>query len=139
MEFKEPFQIYTAASNLEAHMIVRMLAASGIDAYAEEDQSGVSLWALGTMTQFHQPHVWIDKSTAPVVADLIRQFEATKKRRARSADDDAQVEAECEECGEASEFPARLEGTVQTCPHCRASMDVGDMDWDEDFDEPPDE
>ena len=32
MKFKEPFKVYTAETNVEAHMIVNMLGANGIEA-----------------------------------------------------------------------------------------------------------
>jgi Zn-dependent protease len=40
------------------------------------------------------------------------------------------VEARCEECGAVSLFPAAERGTVQTCPTCGASMDVGPVEGD---------
>jgi hypothetical protein len=58
---KEPFKVYTAASNVEAQMIVVMLNSVGIESHAEEDRSGVSLWHMGTISQFHQPNVWVEK------------------------------------------------------------------------------
>ena len=79
MKFKEPFKLYTAETNVEAHMIVNMLVANGIEAYADEDNSGVSLWALGVLSQFHQPNVWIEKSTTPKAVELIRCFEEQKR------------------------------------------------------------
>ena len=82
MEFKEPFKLYTAESNIEAHTIVGILNAEGVAAFAEEDQSGVSLWGFGRISQFHQPNVWIEKSTSKQAAELIRRFEE-KKRETR--------------------------------------------------------
>jgi hypothetical protein len=57
MDLNDPFKVYTAATNLECHLIVEMLSANGIPAIAETDDSGASLWAFGTITQFHQPNV----------------------------------------------------------------------------------
>src|SRR5262245_37458133 len=42
------------------------------------------------------------------------------------------VQARCERCGTTSLFPAAERGTVQSCPRCRASIDVGPVeegDW----------
>ncbi len=50
MDFKQPVVVYTAATNMEAHLILQMLHANGIPAHAVEDQSGVSLWGAGTIT-----------------------------------------------------------------------------------------
>ena len=38
------------------------------------------------------------------------------------------VQAICEECGGASEFPGRNRDTTQDCPHCGQYMDVVDAD-----------
>jgi len=40
------------------------------------------------------------------------------------ADNHAQVRATCSGCGQATDFPAGLVGTVQECPHCGAFLDV---------------
>ena len=43
------------------------------------------------------------------------------------------VQAHCEKCGTSSLFPAAQRGTVQTCPVCRASVDVGPMEDEEEW------
>ncbi len=136
MKFKEPFKVYTAASNIEAHMIVDMLGTHGIDAFADEDNSGASLWAFGTLSQFHQPNVWIEKAAGAEAADLIRRFEETKRERKARPSSGRQINAECEDCGAISVFPDSLDGTTQECSQCRAYIDVGELDWDQDFGEP---
>src|SRR5262245_57841220 len=40
------------------------------------------------------------------------------------------VESRCEECGQTSRFAAWKLGTVQACPHCRRSVDVGPVEDD---------
>jgi hypothetical protein len=132
MEFKEPFKIYTAASNLEAHMIVAMLDAKGIEAFADEDVSGVSIWGAGTISQFHQPNVWIEKSNAEKAAELILRFEEDNRNRATPDLSGREVQVECEACGKVSHFPSSLNGTTQDCSHCGAYVDVDELDWDED-------
>jgi hypothetical protein len=136
MEFKEPFKIYTAASNMEAHMIVSILNSEGVAAFADEDQSVVSLWAFGTIRQFHQPNVWIDKSNVQKAAELIRHFEEQKRNRENADSSGNELQVECEACGKMSTFPSSLDGTTQECSHCGAYIDVGELDWDEDFGEP---
>jgi hypothetical protein len=130
MELNDPVKIYTAETNLEAIMIVEMLQAAGLDAFAEEDQSGVSLWALGPLTQFHQPNVWVEAATAKKAAELISQYEARKWERAHPEPSNVNIDVRCEECGKVSSFPESLRGTVQECSHCGAYVDVGDVDFD---------
>ncbi len=135
MNFKVPFKVYTAGSNLEAHVIVDMLGANGVVAFADEDQSGVSLFAFGRLTQFHQPNVWIEKSDAIRAAELIQKFEEDNRRHTEADYEAPQIRAECEECGNFTFFPTKLKGSTQECSHCGAYMDVGESDWDEDVGE----
>ena len=135
MKIKEPYKIYTAATNIEAHVVVGLLHAGGIDAYAEEDQSGLSLWAFGTISQFHQPNVWIEKSAASEAAELIHCFEEKKRLREGRATGNSKIEVECETCGKTSHFPENQNGTTQECSHCHGYVDVGEWEWNEGFDE----
>jgi hypothetical protein len=136
MQLKEPIVAYIAATNLESHMIVDMLNASGIAALADEDQSGVSLWAFGTISQFHKPRVWIEKSASEEAARLILDFEERKRQRQYPEDDGGEIEVQCEGCGRTTNFPRSLNGTTQECSHCRAFVDVGEFQWDDDLGEP---
>ena len=136
MGLKEPYRVYTAASNVEAQMIAVMLNSVGIESHAEEDRSGVSLWHMGTISQFHQPNVWVEKSMATRAAELIEEYEERRRERAelekRGGGD---IHVECEECGQVSTFPKQLDGTTQECAHCRSYLDVGELDWGIDFGE----
>lgn len=136
MDFQHPTVAYEAATNLEAHVIVEMLLANGIEALAVEDQSGVSLWSFGTISQFHKPKIWIEKENLTAVAQLIQEFEESKRQRNQPIEEPGDLEVVCEECGKATLFPAKLEGTLQECTHCDAYVDVGDLPWEDDFGEP---
>lgn len=46
----DPVLAYTANDNLEAHSIVTWLHSDGVRAYAVEDNSGVSIYAFGTLS-----------------------------------------------------------------------------------------
>jgi Zn-dependent protease len=64
--------------------------------------------------------------------DRLPWEQTNRTRQAADTSDVETVIATCEECGKASVFPARERGTVQACPKCRKSMDVGrDDDRDE--------
>ncbi|TWT75794.1 hypothetical protein CA13_73670 [Planctomycetes bacterium CA13] len=129
-----PTLAYTANGNLEAHSVVTWLQSHGVRAYAVEDNSGVSLFAFGTISQFHKPQVFVDKTDLKSAVDLLREFETQRDRRRKDLDNLPPIESECEECGVSSEFPASQDGTTQNCPKCNAFMDVGGHDWPEDFD-----
>lgn len=68
--------------------------------------------------------------------------ETPRLRTSRPADPPT-VQAHCENCGNSSLFPAAQSGTVQTCPICRATVDVGPVedegDWWKGEDEGPSE
>ena len=130
----EPVVAYTASGNLEAHFVVSWLGSNGVRAYAVEDNSGVSLYDFGTISQFHKPQVFVDKPDLERAGDLLRQFEAQRRRRRQGLGDAPPISSECEDCGATSEFPASQNGTTQNCPRCHAFMDVGVSDWPEDFD-----
>lgn len=134
MDFKQPVVAYTANGNLEAHSVVTWLQSNGVQAYAVEDNSGVSLFAFGTLSQFHKPQVFVDKIDLHRAGELLRRFEQQRNERRRKSADAPAIESKCEECGALSEFPATQNGTTQNCPQCHAFMDVGVFDWPDDVD-----
>ena len=139
MNFDAPTIVYTAESNVEVHLVVELLRTNGIDALAVEDQSGVSLWAFGTISQFHKPNVYVDKKDEAKAIELVRAFEETKTSNKKvTKDGNGQLTAKCEECGEESRFSAAQDGTTQECAHCNAYIDVGDFTWEDDVGEPED-
>src|SRR3954469_10273263 len=99
MKFQRPVVAYVAATNVEAHLVVEMLTSNGIAAHAVEDQSGVSLWALGTISQFHKPKVWIDESSAENAALLMQAFGAKKRQSTSLSKDLGEIETTCHKCG----------------------------------------
>ena len=129
-----PIVAYTANGNLEAHSVVAWLGSNGIHAYAVEDNSGVSLFAFGTISQFHKPQVFVDKPDIERAGELLRQFEEQRDERSKKLDNAAPITSECDECGASSEFPASQGGTTQNCPKCHAFMDVGEICWPDDDD-----
>jgi hypothetical protein len=131
---KHPVVAYTANGNLEVHSVVTWLESNGIRAYAVEDNSGVSLYGFGTISQFHKPQVFVDKCDLDRAIDLLRQFEQRRQAQRKKADDAPPIISDCEQCGESTRFPASQDGTTQNCPKCGAFMDVGTFDWPDDFD-----
>jgi Zn-dependent protease len=68
-----------------------------------------------------------------VPIDSDSQPDATPRLRTSTPADPPTVHAHCEKCGKSSLFPAAQRGTVQTCPICRASVDVGPIEDDGDW------
>ncbi|WP_302120173.1 putative signal transducing protein [Allorhodopirellula heiligendammensis] len=134
MQLNQPVVVYTANSNLEAQSVVTWIESHGIPAHAVEDNSGVSTFAFGTISQFHQPQVFVDQKDLAAATELLRQFEQQRDQRLRDQADAPKISSQCEQCGATSDFPASQDGTTQSCPKCHAFMDVGTFDWPEDFD-----
>ncbi len=144
MPLREPFAIYIAASNLEAHLLCGLLMNSGIEAAVIEDVSQVAWWVGGIASQLHTPKVWIERSDIERAKPILEEYErrASERRAAdrqdgRSADEPILVA--CEECGAQSAFPAAQQGSVQNCPKCDAYVDVGDTEEFEEWKETPDQ
>ncbi|QDU97602.1 hydrogenase maturation nickel metallochaperone HypA [Lignipirellula cremea] len=97
--------------------------------------------------------VGVQPSDAEAAKDLLaKHFDAWVEKRKKYKEEAGPAQAECDDCGKTSEFPASDRGTVQDCPHCGSFLDVpGDddeiYDWaeaeslpsEEDLEEPPED
>jgi hypothetical protein len=136
MAIANPVAVYAAETNQDALFIRHLLEEAGIEAGVTEDLSLAGFWVLGTMPNIHRPKVWVDKSREADASALLRDYEQRRFDRSKYGDsiptDAEPIEAKCERCGTVSRFPAVQRGSVQSCPNCRASMDVGpEEDGDE--------
>ena len=131
---KKPSKVYTAGSNNEGHMLCLMLEESGIDAVLEEDHSNVS-WSIFGQNQILQPNIWVAEEDTLKAAELIKQFEEERQRSSRNNNDGSTIKAECEDCGHVTTFPNSMKGTTQDCKKCGSFLDVGEQEWDSDFEE----
>jgi hypothetical protein len=134
MELRDPVAVYDAANNLEAALVCQILTSSGIAAYAVEDASVVGQWAFGLLPQIHKPQVWIERADLARAKPILESYERGRAEKADAAHDDAPIQVSCEECQGQLEFPASQRGSIETCIHCGAYVDVGDVQmegWDE--------
>ncbi|WP_020468282.1 DUF2007 domain-containing protein [Zavarzinella formosa] len=136
MPLANPVVVYSASTNQEAILLKHLLIEAGIESDITQDLSLAGLWMGGTANNIHTPKVWVDRPQAEAATAILADYE--KKRFERSElgkdipADAAPVEGHCEECGATSLFPAIQKGSVQKCPKCEASMDVGPVeegDW----------
>ncbi|MDB5311636.1 MAG: hypothetical protein JWO38_5838 [Gemmataceae bacterium] len=143
MAFRDPFAAYNAASNVEAHLICGALIEAGVEAMVVEDVSQVGVWLGGLVSEIHKPQVWIERTDIARAKPVLDEYErrAAGRRVADQRDTGAgePVEVTCEECGKRAVFPAGQKGSVQSCPHCRAYVDVGDEVGFEGWEEAPGE
>jgi hypothetical protein len=124
---RDPVAIYNAANNMEANHLCNVLVDAGIEAYLTEDISVVGQWVGGFIPEIHKPQVWVDRADVERLKPILDEYERRKVevQGAAPAGSDL-VTTECEECGKPATFPAALRGTVQSCPHCHAYLDVDD-------------
>ena len=126
---QNPIPIYTAPNNAEAQLVRVLLEEEGIEAKAVDDLALVGLWVMGTIPGDHQPMVFVDRSQAEAAAAVIRQYEERLKQERGGSpapgNDALDIEVACEKCGKKSLFKAGQRGTIQSCPHCGAYLDVG--------------
>lgn len=125
MALSHPTAVYTAATDLEAHVISDMLLNAGVDAAVIEDESRAGAWSLGLLSQIHRPKVYVDAADVDQARLLIAAYEQ-RQRRDPPPGDGPLIHVVCEECRRTTTFPAALRGRVEECSHCAAYVDVGD-------------
>jgi hypothetical protein len=74
-----------------------------------------------------KPQVWVDRSAIDRAKPILQNHERSQEGPGTAQADDAVLESVCEECGQRGVFSADQEGTVQTCAHCGAYVDVGEV------------
>jgi hypothetical protein len=122
---EHPIAVYTAASNVEAHLVCSMLINEGVEAAAVDDDSRAAVWELGLLRNIHKPQVWVDRTDAERARPLLAEYDRQLAQRQQAGSDVALVDAECEECGKSSSYPSSRWGFVEVCPKCGAFVDVG--------------
>ena len=113
-----------------------MLCENGVPAQAFE--KGTNPFEVATISGYAEPQVWVDETNFQKAAELIQEYEETKRAHRTSVEGSGVIEVICEDCGKATPFPGSLKGTTQECPHCRAFVDVGEIPWDDAFGIPED-
>jgi hypothetical protein len=127
MALKDPVAVYDAATNLEAHFVSNLLNEAGVEAYATEDIAGsdVAASVFGGLPGIHKPQVWVDRADVEHAQPVLLDYEVRlAERREAEAATALPIQIRCEDCGQKSVFDYALRGTVQTCPHCGAYLDV---------------
>lgn len=127
MALSEPIAVYNAANVEEAQHVRDILKKAGVLAcvtgelpqQASPDGTG--------------PQVFVDRKQVNRAEELLSQYEEQillqENRRSASAPADAApVDVVCDECGQVTRFDPGLRGTVQSCAHCNAFVDVGAAD-----------
>jgi hypothetical protein len=126
MALRDPVAIYNAANNVEALLVREALLASGIEAHSVDDATPVGAWMFGLIPEIHKPQVWVDRGETLRARQVIDDFETRAAEQRQRSGEAPDVSVVCEECGKTASFPASQLGSVESCPHCGAYVDVGD-------------
>jgi hypothetical protein len=133
MALRDPIAVYNAANNVEAMLLREALLASGIEAHSVDDATPVGAWMFGLLPEIHKPQVWVDRRDAERARQIVDDFETTAAQQRAKVAESPPISVVCEECGRTTDFPASQLGSVESCAHCGAYVDVGDEvgfdDW----------
>ena len=134
MLYRDPKCVFVASTMGQAHIVAGWLQEHGITA---EVMNPVTMGGWGPALEAATGvEVWIlNPAQAPEAILLLGEhaLELVTKPQAGPP-----LDVVCEECGKSSTFPARQRGTVQSCPHCSAYLDVEPTDGTERFKRYPD-
>jgi len=120
--------VHRAVSVEEADIIVAWLADQEINAFVKNrNVIGTVYVPFATAPKGVEVCV-LDEEQAKRATELLAEHADELSHRPQPIPPGKVFRAVCEECGRPTDFPSELFGSVQTCPHCRANMDV---------DEPP--
>ncbi|MBI4717407.1 MAG: DUF2007 domain-containing protein [Planctomycetes bacterium] len=115
--------VYRAGSLGEADIVAAWLEEKSIPAFVKDAAA-----AQGLATPFIAAPKGIEVCVAPDRADearsLLSRHRAELRQGKSASNADAPITAVCEDCSKASTFPASQARTVQTCPWCKAYIDV---------------
>ena len=126
MALRDPVAVYNAANNVEAMLLREALLSSGIEAHSVDDATPVGAWMGGLIPEIHKPQVWVDRADVPRARQVVEDFETRAAEQRQRSGDAPDVSVVCEECGKTASFSASQLGSVESCPHCGAYVDVGD-------------
>jgi Putative prokaryotic signal transducing protein len=125
MKFRDPIAVYNAANNLEAALVRQMLLVADIESHVVEDVSLAGAWMFGLLPEIHKPQVWIDRGDIERAKPVLEEYERCVAAKLQTAEVGAPIVVTCEECEGRTSYPASRNGSVETCPHCGAYVDVG--------------
>lgn len=120
-------EVYRAKNGFQAHVLVKALEEAGIKASIQGGyfhHATDSSDALGAPPWWDAPRITVLAHDAERAKQLLLDREAREREKTGEAEGAAAVESICQECGRGNRFPATLCGTVQTCRHCGAYVDV---------------
>ncbi len=130
MVYRDPRCVFVSNNVGEAQVVATWLQAQGIDAEAMNLSTlggfeGLTILSPGG-TGTAGIEVWVhNPDQAPeAIALLTEHQERLAAEAAHAPQGPAFIDVVCEECGKRTTFPGKDRGSVETCPHCSAYLDV---------------
>jgi hypothetical protein len=130
MQIVHPVTAYIAANNMEVYAVRLILTDHGITTQVIED---IGQTDIGFAAMVHQPKIIVDASQLEQAKLILLHYEEKIRRRLEAEEKLANnfnfpieecMQITCENCQQYITFPKALEGTIQTCPACKLSVDV---------------
>lgn len=116
--------VYRASSVEEADIVVAWLGNRDVAAFVKNRNMAGTYVTLAVAPRGVEVCV-LDPGMAEEAKLLLLEHREEVQSRPRG-DFEKVVPVQCPECGRMLEFPGEFFGTVQTCPDCGQSVDVGD-------------
>ncbi len=126
--YSEQHCAYRATDVGEADLVVAWLQRHGIAARVKDRFAATNFEVPGIAAPAGIEVCVIDSGDVDRARELLRDHFDARRRAERSAASGMTLNATCEECGKTSPFPAVQMGSVQTCPHCSAYLDLPEED-----------
>lgn len=121
---KEMITVFRAANIGEADIVAHWLEENGVPAFVKNRWSVVTLHVPTVAAPLGVEVCVADEEDAAIAEGLLADKREELARRKADLAVRSPIQVECEACGLPSEFPGLAAGTVQSCPHCRAHVDV---------------
>jgi hypothetical protein len=116
--------VYRAASIGEADIVAAWLEEQGIAAFVK-DRGMVGLYGPIAMSPLGIEVCVANSEVAVRAAELLREHAADVEAQKGPPVKDT-IDVVCEACGATTSFPNEQRGRVESCPKCRAFVDVPD-------------
>ena len=118
--------VHRAGSVGEADIVAAWLEDRGIEVEIKDRFVVDTLQIPGITSPTGIQVCVVDPEEAQRAIDLLTEHGQEIHRTGQTETSSATIDATCEECGSVTAFPHEQHGRVETCPHCRAHLDVPD-------------
>jgi hypothetical protein len=127
---RDPSCVYVAANAAEAAVVANWLEHQDVPARVMETMTHGGLEGLTAWTGVSARgiEIWVErKEDTDRARVLLAEHKQTISSLLAHKESAGPVDAICEDCGQTSEFPGGLRGTVQNCPNCGGYLDVPEV------------